>query len=97
VTDAAPRVPQRLWEALARIDDGTMPIAEVRRRLGAVADAHGLARPSYQTVRRLVHQTRRWKARPTTAEVLVDVALRARPVDAFLDHLVDDLPPRRRS
>jgi hypothetical protein len=93
--DAAPRVPQRLWEAAARIDDGSMPIAEIRRRLGAVADDLGYARPSYQTVRRLVHHARRWNGRPTTTEVAVDVALRARPPDALVAHLVDDLPPGR--
>lgn len=91
MTTCAPRVPQKLWEALAKIDDGRMPIAEVRRRLGEVADTHGYARPSYETVRRLVLHTREWRARPTTAAVIADIAVRARPVDALLDHLVDDL------
>ena len=97
----APRIPPRLLGALARLDDPQLPIAEINRRLGAEAAKQGLTRPSYQRVRVLVHQLRRLRQRksrqPTTASVLLEVAFRARPVTALLDHLigigVPPLPP----
>ena len=65
-----------------------VPIAEVNRRLGAEAERLGLARPSYQRVRVLVHQLRRISGRrQTTAATLFEVAVRARPPGAVLDHV----------
>jgi hypothetical protein len=88
VTTFAPRISPRLLEALVRLDDKRVPIAEINRRLGAEAERLGLPRPSYQRVRVLVHQSRRLRrSRPTTASVLVDVAFRVRPPIAVLDHL----------
>ena len=84
---AAPRISPRLLRALERLDDESVPIAEVSRRLGAEADKLGLPRPSYQRVRVLVHELRMRRARPTTAEVLLDISTRARPPEALLDHL----------
>jgi hypothetical protein len=84
---AAPRISPRLLRALERLDDESVPIAEVSRRLGAEADKLGLPRPSYQRVRVLVHELRTRRARPTTAEVLLDISARARPPDVLLDHL----------
>jgi hypothetical protein len=84
----APRISPRLLEALVKLDDRTVPIAEVNRRLGRHAERLGLARPSYQRVRVLMHQSRRVRGRnPTTAAVLFEVAVRARPPEAFLDHV----------
>jgi hypothetical protein len=83
----APRIPPRLLQALDRLDDRRVPIAEVNRRLGAEAERLGLRRPSYQRVRELVHRLRWLRKRPTTASVLWEVALRARPPEAVLDHL----------
>jgi hypothetical protein len=87
VTSFAPRISPRLLEALVRLDDRRVPIAEVNRRVGAEAERLGLRRPSYQRVRELVHESRRIKRGPTTASVLVDVAMRVRPPEAFLDHI----------
>jgi hypothetical protein len=87
VVDSAPRLSQQLLDAIVRVDDGKLPIAEVRRRIGAEADRLGLARPSYQRVRELVHESRRLRARVRTSDVLLDVAFRVRPVDAVLEHL----------
>lgn len=84
---SAPRLSPRLLAALERIDDGTMPIAEVRRRVGADADRLGLPRPSYERIRELVHELRRRRSQVTTAEVLADVAFRRRAPDAVLDHV----------
>jgi hypothetical protein len=83
----APRISPKLLRALDRLDDRWLPIAEVNRRLGAEAERLGLPRPSYQRVRVLLHQLRRMRRQPTTLGVLWDVALRARPPDAFIDHV----------
>jgi hypothetical protein len=77
----------RLLETLVRSDDRSVPIAETCRRVGAEADRIGVARPSYERVRLLVHESRRIRRGPSTATVLADVALRARPPEAVLDHL----------
>jgi hypothetical protein len=83
---AAPRISPRLRKALDRMDDGG-PVAELARRVGAVADELGLARPSYEQVRVIVHELRRARARPTTAGVLVDIATRTAPPTALVEHL----------
>jgi hypothetical protein len=54
VVASAPRYDPRLLEALGRLDDRNVPIAEVARRVGSVAAALGLPRPSYVHLRRLV-------------------------------------------
>jgi len=59
--------------------------------VGSEAERLGLPRPSYERVRVLVHalRTARRKAqrRPSTASVLLDVAMRVRPAEALLDHI----------
>jgi hypothetical protein len=81
----APRISPRLLEALGRLDDRRVPIAETCRRLGAEAERLTLPRPSYERVRVLVHALRRLRRGPSTASVLLDVAVRARPAEALLD------------
>jgi hypothetical protein len=95
----APRISPRLLEALVRLDDRSVPIAEVNRRVGAEAVRLGLPRPSYQRIRVLVHDSRRLRQLrgPSTASVLVDIALRVRPPEALADHLSGIGVPRRRS
>jgi hypothetical protein len=84
----APRISWQLLEALVRLDDRTVPIAEVNRRLGREAWRFGLARPSYQRVRVLVHLSRRIGGNSqTTVATLFEVAVRARPPTALLDHV----------
>ena len=70
-----------------RLDDEKVPIAETYRRVAAEAERLGLMRPSYQRIRVLVHQSRRLRRGPSTASVLLDVATRVRPPDAFLKHI----------
>jgi hypothetical protein len=93
----APRISPRLLQALARLDDRRLPIAEINRRLGAEAERLGLRRPSYQRVRELVHQLRRFRRGPSTGQVLFEISMRARPPGALLDHVsgigVPQLPP----
>ena len=98
MVDSAPRLSPRLLDAIVRIDDGSMPIAEIRRRVGREAERLGLPRPSYERVRELVHESRRLRSRVTTGEVLLDVATRVRPADAVVKHISGvDLPRRPRN
>jgi hypothetical protein len=54
----APRLSPRLLEAIVELDDRSLPIAEVSRRVGRRAVELGLPRPSYGHVRRLVRELR---------------------------------------
>ena len=85
----APRISPLLLEALGRLDDPHVPIAETCRRLGSQAERLKLPRPCYERVRVLVHALRAARRRlrrgPSTASVLLDVAVRARPADALPD------------
>jgi hypothetical protein len=58
VVAAGPRIHPRLLDLIERLDDGTLPIAEICRRVGAEAEARGLVRPSYERIRTLVHLAR---------------------------------------
>jgi hypothetical protein len=83
-TTFAPRISHHLLDAIVRLDDRRVPIAEVNRRVGAAADRLGYPRPSYQRVRELVHLARRVRRRsPSTATVVADVVLRVRPPHAL--------------
>jgi hypothetical protein len=96
VTNFAPRISLRLLAAIERLDDRSVSIAEVCRRVGAEAERLGLPRPSYQRIRVLVQEARRRRMEPDTVDVLLDVAWRARPPEAVLDHLAGTgLPPLR--
>jgi hypothetical protein len=87
VPTIAPRISPRLINALVRFDDRSIAIAETNRRVGEEAARLGLPRPSYERIRELVHEARRIRRGPTTSSVLLDVAFRARPPDAVLDHV----------
>jgi hypothetical protein len=93
----APRISPRLLEALARLDDPRVPIAETCRRLGSEAERLRLPRPSYERVRVLAHAIRAARRQvrrgPSAASVLLDVALRVRPADALLDLMAGVLLP----
>jgi hypothetical protein len=97
VRRSAAHIPERLYRRLEKLDDQAVPIAETYRRLATQAEEWGLARPCYERVRTLVHQSRRWKRSrgPSTSTVLLDVAFRVRPPEAVLDHLSGDVLPRR--
>lgn len=86
----------RLIAAAERLDEGGIPIAETNRRVGALAEALGLTRPSYEQLRQVIHEARRRGRLPSTGDVLLDVAFRARPPLALGDHLPGTLPPRKR-
>jgi hypothetical protein len=83
---------------LDRSDDGTLPIADIWRRVCAAADELGAPRPSYERIRVLVTERRRIRSRtPTMGETLLDVAFRVQPPEAVVDHLAGiDSGSRRR-
>jgi hypothetical protein len=93
VLQFAPRIDARLVAAAERLDSQTSPIAETNRRVGAVAAELGLVRPSYEQVRSVVKRARRLGRHPSAGDVLLDIAFRARPPAALLDHLTGTLPP----
>jgi hypothetical protein len=95
VLSFAPRIDSRLVAAAERLDDPTMPIAETSRRVGLVADELGVIRPSYEQVRLIVNRARSRGRQATSADVLLDIALRSRPPTAFIEHLTGTLPPTR--
>ena len=89
MTAHAPRLDRRLVAAVAHLDDERYSIAETNRRVGALAEAMGLPRPSYQQVRLLVHEARKSKTVDREALLLVlDVQFRRRPPEALFELLV---------
>ena len=72
-----------------RLDTLDHPMAETHRRLGLVADALGLTRPSYQAVRLAIHDLRAGRRGTGAGEILLAVAFRARPIEALMDILLD--------
>jgi hypothetical protein len=87
VTSAAPRIEPTLLAAVQRLDDDSVPIAEVYRRVAALASHLEYSRPSYEQIRVLVHEHRRRGLAPAAGQVLLDVALRTRPPHALLELL----------
>jgi hypothetical protein len=81
----APRIGPTLLAGIERLDDDSVPIAEVNRRVGALASHLGFVRPSYEQIRVLVHEHRERGLAPTAGEILLDVALKTRPPDALLE------------
>jgi hypothetical protein len=84
---AAPRIDERLVAALARVDQPSRPIAETHRRVGRIADELGLARPSYEQCRVIVHALRSRRRGSEIGATLLDIAFRTRPPEALLDAL----------
>jgi hypothetical protein len=95
VASSAPRLDSKLLAAVVRMHDDSLPIAEINRRVGEIALALGLTKPSYEQVRVLVHALRRRQLDPSTGEILLDIAFRARPPEALFDHLSGVGVPRR--
>jgi hypothetical protein len=87
MTAAAPRIGPTLLAAVARLDDEDVPIAEVHRRVAALANHLDYPRPSYEQIRVLVHEHRRRGLAPTAGQILLDVALRTRPPHVLLELL----------
>ena len=84
---AAPRIGPTLLAAIERLDDDSVPIAEVYRRVAAVASHLDYSRPSYEQIRVLVHEHRRRGLAPSAGQILLEVAFRSRPPEALLELL----------
>ena len=84
---AAPRIVPSLHAAIERLDDESLPIAEVYRRVATVAELIGQSRPSYEQIRLLVHEHRRRGLPPSAGQLLLEVGFRARPPEALLELL----------
>jgi hypothetical protein len=91
VAASAPRLDARLVAALEHLlKDDTASVAELNRRLGAIAETLSLTRPSYERVRQIVRDRRRGRlALPTAGEVLLGVASRGRHPEDLLSLLAD--------
>ena len=87
---SAPRISPRLLRRLEQLDDRRVPIAETYRQVATEAEKLGLSRPSYEQVRVLIHRWRRLNNRPTTSEILVDIAFLKRVPEELIDHLAGD-------
>jgi hypothetical protein len=57
----APRYPDRLYELIERLDDESLSLAEVARRIGSAAEAEGITRPSPVHIRRLLTSLREFR------------------------------------
>ena|SRR6185312_12077739 len=88
---AAPLRPV-LRDELVRLARTRATAAEITRALGDLAWKHGLRRPSYARVRRLVAEERSRIREPSWAEVAADVALRNRSAYALVDKADGTLP-----
>jgi hypothetical protein len=92
VPRSAPRLSAQLVAATANVDDGRKPIAETYRQVAAVAEALGLSRPSYESIRRVTHELRARKRDPTIGQVLLDINTRRRPPEAIVSVLAGTAP-----
>ena len=83
---SAPRLDRQLLDAIADVDDSSLPIAETYRRIRGVARDLGIPRPSYERVRLHVREVRRRRERAKIArDTILAVALYQKPVDALYD------------
>jgi hypothetical protein len=80
---------------LARIASHGLPVAEICRRIGALASDLGFPRPSYEQIRVLVHEHDRCRLQLSTGDVLLDIAARSRPPEALIAHLAGTLRPKK--
>jgi hypothetical protein len=97
VVRLAPRISRHVLARIVAHDDALHPIAETYRRVAADAERLGYTRPSYERIRMLVHEARRARLGPSTADVLIDIVMAQRPPDAIIDHKIGiPLPQRKR-
>ena len=64
MTTSAARLTVALLDAIDRLDDPKLPLAETARRVAAEADRLGLTRPSYERMRQLIHLLRELSTTP---------------------------------
>jgi hypothetical protein len=87
---AGPRVERRFLDAVAKLDDRSVPIAETYRRARELAEQMGVPRPSYERIRchlrttRITHEER-YRAR----DLLFQLAYNTRRADDVLADLLE--------
>jgi hypothetical protein len=62
-------VTRELLRLVEHLDDPALPLAEIARRVGTELEHRGRTRPSYETVRTLIHELRARRSRPSGAEL----------------------------
>ena len=77
----------RLIDEINRLARRHHRAADICRAIGERAEEQGFRRPSYEQVRLYVRQAQRRPQRDSTAKVLLDVAFRAEPPAAFIQHV----------
>jgi hypothetical protein len=88
---SAPRLDRSLLDAIAAVDDPSVPIAETYRRIRELTAERGIPRPSYERVRLHIKEVRRRREQAKQArERLIAVALYRKPVHALYESLDDD-------
>jgi hypothetical protein len=77
VVRAAAPITDELVKAIVRLDDPRVSRAETARRVAAYAEEHGLTRPSYEGLRRLISSHRRMRATlgPSALELFLKASL----------------------
>jgi hypothetical protein len=81
---AGPRLDPRLRKAVIRLDDTSVPFAEIYRRSREHAAELDIPRPSYECVRMLLHDARRERARRrANRNTVLRVALYLESVNAL--------------
>jgi hypothetical protein len=78
-------VDRSFFDALARLDDPAVPIAETYRKSREEAARRGVSRPSYELVRLVIHDARRERERRRrNRDTAFRVLLYQLPPDALL-------------
>ena len=60
---SATPITDAIVDAIVRLDDPRLPLAEIARRVAAEAERRGLTRPSYEALRRAIKEQRELRAR----------------------------------
>jgi hypothetical protein len=96
---SAPRYDPRIIEAVRRLDDERLPMAETCRRVGDAAVELGLPRPSYVHLRRIVKADReiRRARRQIAGDLLSDMARGLAPrIDRAIEQAQEAKAPAER-
>jgi hypothetical protein len=81
------RISAQVRSEIERLAEGSQSAAEITRSVGVTAERLGQRRPSYERVRTIVREVRCRPRRPSTTDVLLDVAFRVKHPNALLEHL----------
>ena len=89
MTPAAPRLDHRLLAAIGDLDRRDRPIADTNRKVGVVAAALGLPKPSYEQVRTIVHASRNGKRYYGLVDAYVDLTFQMAPAPEIVRRLLE--------